>query len=153
MKFHSYLISLPWILSMMLHFARKYKSSGLAVVSLLLFIDLVGFGFFWRMHCCQGAAVRPRGFRVTLSTSLWLLSAELISLDGAPHTQRSVTIFTFPFLAAKGPAFSSLLRARNTIIYHILVFLITSTFPSASGAFSFVLPSAWSLRALKKLNI
>lgn len=61
---------------------------------------------FCRMHCCQGAAVGPRGFWVTLSTCLWFLSAELISLDGAPYTLRSVTIFTFPFPAAKGPAFS-----------------------------------------------
>lgn len=121
---------------MMPHFARKYNSSGFAVVSLLLFIDLVGLVFFfYRMHCCQGAAVRPRGFRVTLSTRLWLLSLELISLDGAPHTQRSVTIFTFPFLAAKGPAFSSLLRARNTIVYHILVFLITTHSRRPPGPF------------------
>lgn len=97
----------PGFCQMMPRFARKYGSSGLAVVSLLSFVDLVGFGvFFCRMHRWQGAAVGPRGFWVTLSTCLWFLSAELISLDGAPYTLRSVTIFTFPFPAAKGPAFS-----------------------------------------------
>lgn len=92
---------------MMPRFARKYGSSGLAVVSLLSFVDLVGFGVFLPDALLAGCSSGgPRGFWVTLSTCLWFLSGELISLDGAPYTLRSVTIFTFPFPAAKGPAFS-----------------------------------------------
>lgn len=47
---------------MMPRFARKYGSSGLAVVSLLSFVDLVGFGVFLPDALLAGCSSGAKGF-------------------------------------------------------------------------------------------
>lgn len=58
----------PGFCQMMPRFARKYGSSGLAVVSLLSFVDLVGFGVFFAG--CTAGRVQQWGQGVSESRCL-----------------------------------------------------------------------------------
>lgn len=90
---------------MISQFARKYSYSRFAVVLLLLFVDLVVFGF-WPDTLQQGCSSEAKGF---LSHAVYTCLISLVRTDfpdGATYALKIVTIFTFPFLAAKGLSFS-----------------------------------------------